>query len=727
MAAKRNKAAPRRPKRKREVSEEVVVKRSTGRTYRVLDGSADDLAPDVWAAIERFEDAQLGVATQTQAFEEFCPESDDDGGGAWAAPAAPHKKPPSVAADELQDGTPQSAIADPTTDTYCTSCPHTSNIAIAITIPPTPPARSLWCYSFEPKFYAVSSLHANEPSKRTESVEPMRPDAIVVDQEDESTDAVAVPPISSPLHEPSMTEVEANPILNPPLPLSGEDNAATMADESLAVVPADALHVVASLSVQCPSLASWLSTDVVDAPVPSLDDVFTEGPPPEAIPRVELAPLLQAMPPALRARCHLVPADGGPAAPRVVYWVRHAWRVHHNYGLAVVQQLARQLQLPVVAFCELSRALVGPQTSTSDPSHPSSVADLRRQLQAHAIPLYAVLASANDAPETRHDRVVEALNSFRPQAIVTDDSVAGCHATQRLVLARLQASVLLVDNACVVPWRRLQGDAVLAKERFKALWSASVDEFLRAVPPLDFDLDHQSREFPPPPAHGFSVHTVAWELLDRPADVAQDVSESVALNHGRGVLSCLPYLCHGSLAPVHLLLTLLSLQSKVLYMRAIEYCVLAREYDAHVQSHLEQTEDVDALRMYQAYLPTAFPLPAFPAQSAYLPYALEASATTDGFWNDIQTHLRTTGYLHPVLGGYWARRLLEWSPSLIAGLAIIEALLLRYGVGTTTSDVLGLLRVMIAGCDVPANEPAEKLLRQQLANALRHPPVNSTA
>lgn len=93
--------------------------------------------------------------------------------------------------------------------------------------------------------------------------------------------------------------------------------------------------------------------------------------------------------------------------------------------------------------------------------------------------------------------------------------------------------------------------------------------------------------------------------------------------------------------------------------------------------------------------------------AAYDPYELESARTDDLYWNDIQKFLMEHRYLHPLLVVYWSYRILQWSLSSKAAIAVrhhyysvrdlftcsrlpvlpqmIESLLYKCALGSTTS------------------------------------------
>ncbi|RHY59818.1 hypothetical protein DYB38_004168 [Aphanomyces astaci] len=91
-------------------------------------------------------------------------------------------------------------------------------------------------------------------------------------------------------------------------------------------------------------------------------------------------------------------------------------------------------------------------------------------------------------------------------------------------------------------------------------------------------------------------------------------------------------------------------------------------------------------------------------------------------------HVRLTGYVHPVLASYWGRQLLgPWSPSPVAGLGMLEGLVMRYSIGATADVVVQVLLSMIhddATADLLAAQTDDHPLLVQLRAAVTDAPLS---
>lgn len=77
-----------------------------------------------------------------------------------------------------------------------------------------------------------------------------------------------------------------------------------------------------------------------------------------------------------------------------------------------------------------------------------------------------------------------------------------------------------------------------------------------------------------------------------------------------------------------------------------------------------------------------------PGAALYDPYELESARTKDLYWNEIQKFLVEQQYLHPLLVVYWAYRVLTWSVSSRAAIAVCKSILWAWTRESSTTEVL---------------------------------------
>ncbi|DBA00571.1 TPA: hypothetical protein N0F65_007700, partial [Lagenidium giganteum] len=249
---------------------------------------------------------------------------------------------------------------------------------------------------------------------------------------------------------------------------------------------------------------------------------------------------------------------------------------------------------------------------------------------------------------------------------------------------------------------------------------------------------------------------IRTSVIDRPA-----IQEEL---QGGGVLSLLPFIRHGSLCSKHVVdafsqaIASFPLPTnaptrkalarlKVLRSRAIALLAKDRDYLLYVaqqssnQFHepvkLTDIRATNYLRPVSMALDTHWKvlpqwakqeckfgddgLPQHDAAPVYDPSVLEKSATGDEYWNEIQHFLVNRHYLHPLLISYWYSRIFEWSLSCRAAVAVIDALLTKCAVGSTSSpDALWMVWSHISKIAQQSQETSlsSKAFKQSLDSAI---------
>lgn len=142
----------------------------------------------------------------------------------------------------------------------------------------------------------------------------------------------------------------------------------------------------------------------------------------------------------------------------VVCWLHHAVRAHENPALDVARHLAAERSLPLIVY----QGLGGRHRYNSDRHH-TFILEGARDLAAE---LHALDPNIRFAFNLQHNpKAPSPLTDLcrRAAVVVTEDYPAPPfpHWTQRLA-ARCSRPVLLVDSACVVPMRLVDGEYLRA-------------------------------------------------------------------------------------------------------------------------------------------------------------------------------------------------------------------------------------------------------------------------
>uniref|UniRef100_K3X2Y3 Photolyase/cryptochrome alpha/beta domain-containing protein n=1 Tax=Globisporangium ultimum (strain ATCC 200006 / CBS 805.95 / DAOM BR144) TaxID=431595 RepID=K3X2Y3_GLOUD len=210
----------------------------------------------------------------------------------------------------------------------------------------------------------------------------------------------------------------------------------------------------------------------------------------------------------------------------------------------------------------------------------------------------------------------------------------------------------------------------------------------------------------------------ALQKLDRLLTGFSDRPAIQAELQGGGVMSLLPYIRHGTLFSGHVIRQISAAISSqppprtaqarkalaALKKPDSESALLAPAYGSFAKCFALDwlhafSASSSALDAYSVVLPTwinndtKFGAGTTSGQkndpdlgaAIYDPYELESARTNDLYWNDIQKFLTEHRYIHPLLIVYWSYRILQWSVSSRAAIAMIESLLHKNALGASSS------------------------------------------
>lgn len=158
------------------------------------------------------------------------------------------------------------------------------------------------------------------------------------------------------------------------------------------------------------------------------------------------------------ARAHA--AEPGPATPgtHIVCWLHHAVRAHENPTLDVARLLASEQGLPLIVY----QGLGGQHRFNSDRHH-TFIMEGARDLQAELAVLDPNIRFAFNLPAdpSTASPLVELCR--RAAAVVTEDFPAPPFpAWTKRLFERCGRPVILVDSACIVPMRLVDGEHLRA-------------------------------------------------------------------------------------------------------------------------------------------------------------------------------------------------------------------------------------------------------------------------
>ncbi len=375
------------------------------------------------------------------------------------------------------------------------------------------------------------------------------------------------------------------------------------------------------------------------------------------------------------------------AAPRsdgrcVLYVMSRDQRTKDNHALLAAQRHALEGQLPlIVAF------IVYPHAHGRAREHYAfmldGLADVAADLATHDIPFVVRVASGGRFGPLRALRSL--VSDVEPVAIYVDFSpLRGPRALRSALASGVDVPVFEVDTHNIVPAWITSDKQEFAARTIRPKIHAELRRFRLAPPPL---LTH-----PFAWQHGLKAESLASESLESMrrsvlpslpsngtsiAAVPGQVSAARALRsfvshrldgYARrrndptvdGLSGLSPYLHFGQLASLRVVLSAPSADT------LIEEMVVRKELSDNFCLYQPLYDSLDGAPPWARRTLAAH---ACDARSYLYSYAqLERAETHDEAWNAAQRQMTRTGKMHGYMRMYWAKKILEWSPSASAAI-----------------------------------------------------------
>jgi len=367
----------------------------------------------------------------------------------------------------------------------------------------------------------------------------------------------------------------------------------------------------------------------------------------------------------------------GPPAPEgtcVVYWMQRAQRSHDNPALDVAVEAANALGKPVVAFFA---------------PRPFEPANLRHYaFLAAGIPdIEQGLAKRNIGFVFRRfpdHSLIKFCDEVKPALVVGDENPIRQAAGWREAAARkLKVPLWTVDADVIIPTKLLEKEqyaAFIIRPRLQA----RLPEFLKQ--PSNPKANHEWK--PPkvnslPPLISVDTLTEGWKI-DRSVQPVTGftggtkeglkllkafvqrklATYSTANNHPEldGTTQLSPYLHFGHIGPITVALAVEGADAprtdKDTFLNQI---IVWRELSinmVHFNPNYDNFEVGETWAHKSLGKHAADPRPVL-----YSEKQLENAETHDALWNAAQMQMVNTGWMHNYLRMYWAKKILEWTPS----------------------------------------------------------------
>lgn len=379
---------------------------------------------------------------------------------------------------------------------------------------------------------------------------------------------------------------------------------------------------------------------------------------------------------ALRLDPRVLVRRRGPPDPDgrcVVYWMQRAQRATDNPALDIAIRIANALHLPVVAF-------FGPV-----PFYPHANARHYAFLFQGVPDIATGLAGRRVAfayrPYPRH-RLGAFVEEVRPAMVVGDENPLREPERWRTAVAReLRVPLWTVDADVVVPSRLLEREHYAART-IRPRIQERLDEFLVPTREVTARVPWPRSQLPesvaPAPTipEGFGISgsiSVVSDWMGGSREAHRVLG--TFLRHGLrgyakrrnrpelpGTSRLSPYLHFGHIGPRAVALAIRGAAAPAVDRRAfLEELIVRRELAVNFCRYNAAYDRVEgaepwARRTLEIHDEDR-------RAHAYTARQLECAETHDPLWNAAQRQMVTSGWMHGYLRMYWAKKILEWSPS----------------------------------------------------------------
>jgi len=360
----------------------------------------------------------------------------------------------------------------------------------------------------------------------------------------------------------------------------------------------------------------------------------------------------------------------------VIYWMSRDQRVQHNRALLFAQMKAKALGQPLRVVFTLASSFIG---ATYRQYH-FMLEGLREiELLLGEMNIGFVLLQCSPQSGGPGKELEGYAGSSGAGCVVTDYSpLRISRQWKQQAAASLKVPLYEVDAHNIVPCRAASGKQEYAARTFRPKINRLLGEFLQplqaveAMPHraelqkvnwrevftnLSVDRTVEPIDWLKPGERAASEHLRRFisEKLPRYSELRNDPTAE-----GTSLLSA--YLHFGQLSAAQVALEVQSSgapeESKAAFL---EELIVRRELSDNYCAHQEQYDAYEGLPGWARQSLEQHSLD--PREALYSPQEFETAATHDRLWNAAQKELLHTGRIHGYMRMYWAKKILEWSPS----------------------------------------------------------------
>jgi deoxyribodipyrimidine photo-lyase len=369
------------------------------------------------------------------------------------------------------------------------------------------------------------------------------------------------------------------------------------------------------------------------------------------------------------------PGAPNPEGECVVYWMERAQRALDNPALDVAVELGNELGKPVVAF--LAPVPFHPHTNLRHYRFlASGIPDIAEELSKRNVGF--VLRTYPD------DSVIKFCEQVRPAIVIGDENPLREAEHWRVHAAQhLKVPLWTVDADVVVP-SRLLGKKHYGARTIRPRLQELLPQFLVPTKVIKARIPWNK----PRTLHSLSAHDdlTAGASLDRSVSSVENWHGGTKnalrmladfVNHGlrdysskdrnhpelSGTSRLSPYLHFGHIGPLTIAHAVHAASASAAAKQAfLEQLIVRRELSVNFVRYNTYYDSFECLepwanRSFARHSSDLRPV-------VYSEEQLEQAETHDPLWNAAQKQMVLTGWMHNYMRMYWAKKILEWSPSV---------------------------------------------------------------
>ncbi len=363
------------------------------------------------------------------------------------------------------------------------------------------------------------------------------------------------------------------------------------------------------------------------------------------------------------------PFGNGP----VVYVMSRDQRVGDNWALLFAQQQAIERRTPLVVACPVAADYPG-----APPRQTNFIIDGLKEVQVKLASLHIPFFVS----QRPIDEFLSTLTDYLdPGGIVSDFNPLKESRRWKSSLAdRIEVPFYEVDAHNIIPCWELSDKQEYAAYTIRPKVTKKLNGYLTPIPhpvkhPFVFDQDSFHKAWPKPgdverknssdrasellkPGESFARKHLQ-RFLDNALSTYNDLRNNPVEN-GQSNLS--PYLHFGQISTQRVALEAQAFDSDIASQEAfLEELIVRRELADNFCFYNDSYDSFDgfpawAQRTLHEHRPD-------PRPYLYDRDTLEIGATHDELWNAAQIEMVVTGKMHGYMRMYWAKKILEWSPS----------------------------------------------------------------